>query len=414
MDKLVGGCPWVYKMFALRGREGTCCRMKLWTEQLDSEAIADMRRWREQLHRIAELGFAEHRTAAFLIETLKGLGPDELTEGIAGTGLVALFRGGRPGPCIAVRAELDALPITEATGLPYASVTPGVMHACGHDGHMAISLGLAAWLSAHKEELAGSVKLIFQPAEEDGGGGAKMVDWGVLKDPVVDFIFALHARPEIKAGQIELDDVPNAYADGFDIRIKGASGHGGYPHIGRDAVVMASQLVMNLQQVVSRRSAPVDPVVLSIGRIQAGTARNVIADEAVLGATIRTRCPDVRRRVFADLERISKETAAAFGGTAELQHFEGYPRVVNDPTLLSRVRELASDLLGEDRVLTATEATMGGDDFGFYLEEAGGVPGCSIRLGVESNASLHTGGFDFGHEALASGTLLLINLIGSF
>ncbi|MBN2497628.1 MAG: amidohydrolase [Deltaproteobacteria bacterium] len=381
--------------------------------KLDPGFVSRLRALREDLHRHAELGFAEHETAERIRRWLEPLAPDALDCGVAGTGVVALLRG-KPGPVVAFRAEMDALPIQESTGLAFASIHEGVMHACGHDGHMAIALGAAELLAACRREFAGSVKLIFQPSEEKLGGAERMIEAGVLRDPDVDAIYTLHARPQLGTGRIALDPMPSAYADGVDILITGRAAHGAYPHTGVDAVVIGSHIICQLQQIRSREIAPSEPVVVSFGSFQAGRARNVIADRAVLGGTVRTRQPAVRQQVLAALERIAVSTARGLGGQARVELIDSYPRVCNDPALLALARRVGGELLGADRVGETAELTMGGDDFGFYLEEAGGVPGCTIRLGVETDQALHTGGFDFGHQALEPGVLLVYNVLRSF
>ncbi len=376
---------------------------------IDPDLLSRIRRVRERFHRKAEVSFDEHDTAAFLIEQLEQLPLDGLTTGVAGTGVVALLRGAGGGRTVAVRAEMDGLPIEERTGLEYSSADPGSMHACGHDGHMAIVLGLARLFCDMRQRLAGAVKFVFQPGEEEGAGARRVIQCGGLRDPDVDAILAVHARPQIRAGQIELDEVPSAYADGFDVSIEGTSSHGAYPHLGRDAVLIASQVVCNLQQVVSRQVAPQQAAVVTVGAMGVGRARNVIADRAWLKGTIRTRHPEVRRKVIHAVEQIATRTAGALGGSATVDLQTGYPRVRNDPRLLALMRRLGRELFGPENVLESTDATMGADDFSYYLSEQGGVPGCLVRLGVETDQPLHTDGFDFGHRALEPGILLLAN-----
>jgi amidohydrolase len=374
---------------------------------IGDELIDRVRRLRERLHQQPELSGQEHRTAELLRAELERLEPDGLRTGVGGCGLVAWFGAAEGGRTVALRAEMDALPLEERTGLAWASRNPGHMHACGHDGHMALGLGLAAWSRAHRDRLPGRLKLVFQPAEEEGGGARQMVAEGALRDPPVDVVLGVHARPQLAAGRIELAEIPSAAADGFDIHLNGRAAHGAYPHQGRDAVVAASQVVAALQQVVARQIAPASQAVVTIGALRAGRARNVIADEALLQGTLRSRDPQVRQRVIAAVERIAARTAEALGCTARFVLQPGYPRVHNDPALLELVERVGRRVLGPQQVLRATEATMGADDFSYYLSEQGGVPGCMIRLGVESEAALHTAEFDFGRRAIGPGLRLL-------
>ncbi len=378
---------------------------------VDSVTLAWAERLRQELHRYPELAFNEHHTAAMVAEALRSLGLDAVHDGVAGTGVIGVLRGVRPGKTVALRADMDALAIDEDTGLAYASTRPGLMHACGHDGHTAVVLGAARLLTQQRAELAGQVKFIFQPAEEEGAGAKVLVTAGVLRDePPIEAIFALHGRSEVPLGSIELDPIPSAATNPFDVRVQGVESHGAYPHRGIDPIPIAAQLVTALQQVVSRRVAPYESAVVTIGSFHAGAQRNVIPREAVLQGTIRTRDPAVQTRVVDEVRRIVTGTAAAFGARAEIQFLEGYPRVSNDPTLMELVRAVGRELLGSDNVHEAHEQTMGGEDFAYYLTEQGGVPGCMFSLGLGCRAQLHTAQFDFGAPALPYGILMLANL----
>jgi amidohydrolase len=379
-------------------------------ENIDAEILREARKIREDLHRHPELSFQEHKTAEAVARHLASMGITEVIRGVAGTGVVGLLRGERPGECVALRAELDALPILEQTGLPYASQNQGVMHACGHDGHMAILLAAARVLTGLRADLPGMVKFIFQPGEELGGGARKMTKAGVLKDPDVAAIFALHSRPQVRPGQVELDDIPGAASNPFEIRIIGRGCHAAYPHMGVDPVAVGCRIVDSLQQVVSRQVAPTWQAVVTVGVFQAGSRGNVIPEEALLRGTIRTRKPGVQEQVVASVRRIVESTAAAFGARAEVRIQDGCPRVKNDHRLLDMVREVGRSVLDPEDVVEATEATMGADDFGYFLEEQGGVPGCLFRLGVETDQPVHSVKFDFGHQALEAGILMMSNL----
>lgn len=378
---------------------------------IDPAVLAEAREIREDLHRHPELAYQERRTASLIVDRLHGRGVEVIAEGMAGTGVVGMLQGGRPGGCVGLRAEMDALPLIEKTGLEYASLNPGVMHACGHDGHMSILLASARVLASLKRDIPGTIKFIFQPGEESDGGAKKMVADGLLRDkPEIQAMFALHSRPQINPGQIELDPVPSAASNAFEIRVLGKSTHAAYPHKGTDPIAIGSQIVTALQQVVSRQVAPFDTVVVTVGSFKAGDSGNVIPPEALLRGTVRTRDPQIRDRVLESVTRIAKGCAEALGGQAQVEFKPGYPRVRNHPGLMELVRSVGIDLLGPENVLDAAEPTMGAEDFSFYLEEQGGVPGCMLRLGVQTDEPVHSAIFDFGHEALEPGILMMTNI----
>jgi len=378
---------------------------------LDPGILAEIGSLREDIHRHPELAFEETRTARIVCDYLEGAGVEVTARAVAGTGVVGMLRGERPGPCVALRADMDALPIEEQSGLAYRSQNPGVMHACGHDGHTAVLLGAARLLAGVREQLPGCIKFIFQPGEECGNGARRMVEAGVLTDaPAIEAIFALHARPQIGAGQIELDPVPGAATNPFELRVIGRGTHAAYPHLGIDPIAIGSQIVCALQQVVARRVAPATAAVVSVGSFQAGQSGNVIPAQAILKGTIRTREPDVRKNVVEAVRGIACEVARALGGECRVELGEGTPRLRNDPELMELVARVGMDILGEHNVIRRSQITMGAEDFSFYLEEQGGVPGCLFRLGVETNEAIHTAGFDFGSAALEPGMLMMANV----
>ncbi len=380
-------------------------------KEIDPEDLEYARSIREDLHRHPELAFAEHDTAKRVVDSLRKSSVELAATDLIGTGVVGLVRGVPTGPTVALRADMDALPITEETGLAYASENPGVMHACGHDGHTAIALTVARILARLGGQLPGSVKFIFQPAEEQGNGADHLVRAGVLSDsPAVDAVFGLHARPQIQAGQIELAAVPSAASNPFSIRIQGRGTHAAYPHEGIDPIAIGAQIVCALQQVVSRRVAPSEAAVLSIGSFQAGQRGNIIPDEALLRGTIRTRDPKVCDRVTTEFQRMAQQIAEAMGARCQVDMDEGTPRVRNDDGLVELVRRVGIESLGKEQVLFSTEITMGAEDFSFYLREQGGVPGCLFWLGVDCDAPIHSPTFDFGVEGLRSGILMMANI----
>jgi len=372
--------------------------------------LARTRRLREDLHRHPELGYQEKRTAAIVAARLRKIGLDQVRTGLAETGVTALLRGARPGKTVALRADMDALPIREETGLPYASVKEGVMHACGHDGHTAILLAVAELLAGMRDQIAGNVKFIFQPAEEGGAGRRRMVEAGCLKGPDADAIFALHGRNGLRPGQIELSLVPNVAVNGFQIDIVGKGGHGALPHLCVDPVAIGAQIVTTAQTIVSRERRPDLPVVLSFCAFNAGAKDNVIPDTARLLGTIRALDMRTLRKARRALERVARGVARSMRGRATIADAEVYPPVKNDPELLGLVRAVGLELRGRRNVLTSKERRMGAEDFAFYLPEQGGVPGVIFHMGVETDANLHTSRFDFGSAALEPAILMMANV----
>lgn len=359
---------------------------------------------RRDLHRHPETAFEEHRTAGIVRERLAGLGIETRTA--AGTGVVGLLRGGRPGRVVALRADMDALPIVEATGAPYASETPGKMHACGHDGHTACLLAAAEVLAGLRGELAGTVKLLFQPAEERGSGAREMIAEGVLLEPDVEGIFALHAWPDLEAGQVGLRAGPMlAAVDTFVIKAQGKGGHGAHPHRCVDPVVIAARTVDALQTLISREQDPLEAAVLTVGSIHGGTAPNIIPDEVVLEGTVRTLGEAARGRAEQSLARVAQGIAAAHGGRAEVTYRRELPATVNDAGATEFLRALGRELLGEPAVVEIPHPSMGGEDFSLYLER---VPGAMFRLGIgPGRPGLHASTFDFNDDALPAGILML-------
>jgi len=384
--------------------------MTLPVTRVPRKLLDKARRTREDLHRHPELGYREVRTCALVAERLRKLGLDEVRTGLAETGVVGLLRGGRPGGTVALRADMDALPIREETGLPYASVNDGVMHACGHDGHTAVLLAVAELLAKMRDGLPGNVKFLFQPAEEGGGGGLRMVADGCLAKPRVDAVFALHARNTLKPGQIQLSLTPNAGVHGFVMDVTGKGGHGAYPHVCVDPIAIGAQIITAAQTIVSREVGPSEPAVLSFCVFQAGTKDNIIPETAHMEGTIRAMDARTLARIRRSLGRVARGVAKAMRGRVEFAELEIYPPVRNDPEMLELVRRVGVELLGGRNVLPEQEQRMGGEDFAFYLEDQGGAPGAMFALGIESDENLHTSRFDFGSAALEPGILMLANV----
>jgi hippurate hydrolase len=361
---------------------------------------------RRDIHREPELGFDTEKTAAKVLAALDGL-PLDLETGVAQNGIVATLEGEGGGPTVALRADMDALPIQEETGLPFTSEIEGKMHACGHDGHTSMLVGAVHVLSGMRDRLGGTIKFVFQPAEEGGGGGKVMVDEGVADD--VSSIFALHLWPGLPFGKVATKAGPiMAAADAFEMEVRGSGGHGAMPHLAADAVVMAAQIVTALQTVVSREVDPVEPAVLTVGEIGAGTAFNIIPEKARIGGTVRTLNPDLRKMMPERIEELARGVAKGMRGDANLDYTFSYPVTVNDEDAAARALSVADDLFGGDSVLELPNPSMGGEDFAYFLEK---VPGAFIWLGVGEDASgLHTPRFAFDEDILPRGAALLAAL----
>jgi len=361
---------------------------------------------RRDIHREPELGFDTRKTAEKVLAALDGL-PLDLQTGVAENGIVATLRGGDDGPVVGLRADMDALPIHEETGLPYASEIEGKMHACGHDGHTSILVGAVHALCGMRERLNGSVKFFFQPAEEGGGGGKVMVDEGVADD--VSSVFALHLWPGLPFGTAATKAGPiMAAADAFEMTVRGKGGHGAFPHQTADTIAITAQVVTALQTLVSREVDPVQPAVLTVGEIGAGSAFNIIPETARLGGTVRTLDEDLRRRIPERIEELARGIARGMRGDAALDYDFSYPVTMNDEDAAQHALGVISALFGEENTLELPNPAMGGEDFAFFLER---IPGAFIWLGVGEDVSyLHTPTFAFDEEILPQGAALLTAL----
>lgn len=365
---------------------------------------------RRHLHQYPELSFAEVQTSAYIADVLRGLGLYPVTS-FAGHGVVAMIEGeAGPGRCIALRADMDALPIEEKTGKTYTSLNQGVMHACGHDAHMAMLLGAAQILIELKNEFSGSVKLIFQPAEEQLPGGAKaMIEAGVLKNPDVDAIIALHVSPDMPAGTLGFcSGAFMASGDEINIRVSGKGGHAAQPDKNDDVVLGAAQLLVNLQQVVSRKTPPALPAVLSFGKLLANGAHNILPDEALLQGTFRTFDEEFRAKAKSMIRHIAMQSAITHGLKAEVNIVDGYPVLFNNPAITERLQMLAAELFGAEMVRTLP-LRMTTEDFAYYSQS---IPACFIRLGTGNEAigivsGLHSPDFDIDETAMQTGAAML-------
>lgn len=363
---------------------------------------------RRYLHEHPELGFQEHNTARFVAERLAALGVEDIRTGVNGTGVTGLVRGaaGGAGRVVLVRADMDALPIHEENQVEYRSQHDGVMHACGHDAHTAILLGLARVLVDRRDQFSGTVKLLFQPSEEMFPGGAKgMIEEGVMEDPHVDASFALHMANHQPLGVITVAPGPILAApDSFTATIQGKGGHAASPHRAVDPIVIGAHVVTALQTVVSRNTDPVESCVVTVGAFNAGEAFNVIPDTAVLGGTVRTLTPEMRDLAQERVTALIEGVVAAFGATVKLEYTRGYPATINDPAAAALVREVAESIVGPDKVI-ANPPSMGGEDYAYFLLER---PGAMFQVGSKNEErglvwGHHHPRFDIDEDSLAIG-----------
>jgi amidohydrolase len=363
---------------------------------------------RRDFHRHPELGFQEVRTAGIVAQELNQLGL-EVSTGVGKTGVVALLEGDQPGPVVLMRVDMDALPIQEETGAEYASTVNGVMHACGHDGHTAIGLTVARMLQQHRQSLKGSVKLVFQPAEEGLGGAEAMLNDGVMTNPSPDAALSVHLWNEKPVGWIGVTPGPvMAAADIFRIHLRGKGGHGAQPHFTADPVVAAAQIICALQTVVSRNVPPLEAAVLSVTTLRAGEAFNVIPDRADLQGTIRTFKSEVRVGVIERFNQVVGGVANALNCQAEIELQSITPAVINDPKLTALIQEVCGEVLPNSKVDSST-LTMGSEDMAFMMQD---IPGCYILVGSSNpakglDAAHHHPRFDVDEESMTHAAALM-------
>lgn len=368
----------------------------------------DMAEWRRWMHRNPELSFDCHRTAAYVAERLRAFGVDEIHEGIATSGIVAIVNGQGPGPTVGLRADMDALPIREMSGVAYPSETDGIMHACGHDGHSAMLLGAARYL-AETRTFRGRAALIFQPAEEDGGGGGAMVREGIMERFDIAEVYALHNAPNFAEGQFYTTPGPiMAAVDEFEVTVEGRGGHAAMPHDTADPLIAAVAMVQAIQTIVSRNHKPVDDLVVSVTQIHAGTANNVIPGEAVFSGTVRTFDRDVQAMVVRRLEEIVAGLAAAHGVAARLDYSRHYPPTINDPHRAAFAADVAAEIVGPGAVDRAALREMGAEDFAFMLEAR---PGAYLFLGQGPGPVCHHPAYDFNDRIAPIGASFLARLV---
>ncbi|MCG8367783.1 MAG: M20 family metallopeptidase [Pseudanabaenales cyanobacterium] len=390
----------------------TLSRIRLEIRALQPQLVV----WRRGLHQKPELGFSEHQTAKLISQQLTKWGIEHQT-GIAKTGVVATIVGNRPGPVLGIRADMDALPIHELNDVPYRSQHDGLMHACGHDGHVAIALGTAYYLAKHRDDFAGTVKFIFQPAEEQPGGAKPMINSGVLHDPDVNAIIGLHLWNNLSLGTVGVRSGPMmAATELFQCTIQGKGGHGAMPHQTIDSIIVAAQIINALQAIVSRNIDPLKAAVVTVGKLNAGSAFNVIADSAHFGGTIRYFDLAYKSFFKERIEQIVAGICQSHGAHYNFDYQHLYPPVVNDQAMADLVRSVASTVVETPADIVPECQTMGGEDMAFFLQE---TPGCYFFLGsANPDKGLafphHHPRFDFDETALSMGVEMFVRCVEKF
>jgi amidohydrolase len=383
------------------------------------EKINEMKDWlvdiRRTIHRYPELGFEEVETSKLVSEWLQKFGL-EVKRGMAKTGVVGLLKGRKPGRTVAIRADMDALAMDEANRVPYASQIKGKMHACGHDAHVTILLGVAKFFSSVPDKVKGNIKWIFQPAEEGGGGGRIMVEEGVLENPKVDAIFGAHVFPLLPVGKVGIYEREGlAAADRFTIKIIGKGGHAASPHVSKDPILAAGHLITQIHSIVSRNVNPLESGVITIGKVSAGTASNIIPDEVELIGTVRSLNPQVREELKSRIEQVTQGIARSFSMDYRFDFEYGYPVLINNSEMSKLVGLACSKGIGKENV-EVVKPSMGGEDFAYYLEK---VPGSYFRLGCRNEEKglihpYHSSLFDIDEDVLPFGVEMFIRIIDQY
>jgi len=386
--------------------------LKAQVEAEIKKVLPEVIEFRRQRHALPDLTWQEKDTAAAVqveLEKIEGL---KVTPGVGKYGIVAVLEGDRTGPTLALRADMDALPVKEASGKSYASKKTGIMHACGHDGHMANLLGSIRVLTKFRSQIKGKIKFIFQPAEEGGAGAKVMCEDGALEHPNVDVIFGLHGWPELACGKIAVKyGALLASTSDISIKIKGQGCHAAMPHLGTDQVLIGARIIESLQSISSRLIAPHEPVAVSITKINAGSAVNVIPSTLEMAGTLRAMSIETRNKCQDGIRKLATSIAESHGAEAEISFFDNYPPTVNHNEPTRFLEELATELFPSDMVQRLQAPTMGGEDFAFFLER---IPGSYFFLGVSDGRSggypsLHHPGFDFNDSALESGMKMFVH-----
>lgn len=383
------------------------------------EKIYEMKDWlvdiRRTIHRHPELGFEEVETSKLISEWLQKFGL-EVKRGMAKTGVVGLLKGKKLGRTIAIRADMDALPMDEINQVPYASQIKGKMHACGHDAHVTILLGVAKFFSSIPDQVKGNIKWVFQPAEEGGGGGRIMVEEGVLENPKVDAIFGAHVFPFLSVGKVGIYEREGlAAADRFIIKIIGKGGHAASPHVSKDPILAAGHLITQIHSIVSRNVNPLESGVITIGKVSAGTASNIIPDEVELIGTVRSLNPQVREELKSRIEQVTQGVARSFSMDYRFDFEYGYPVLINNSEMSKLVASACSKGIGKESV-EVLKPSMGGEDFAYYLEK---IPGSFFRLGCRNEVKgivhpYHSSLFDIDEEVLPFGVEMFVRIIDQY
>jgi amidohydrolase len=368
----------------------------------------EIKEWRRDFHAHPELRYDVHRTAGSVAEKLKSFGCDEVVPGIGRTGVVGVIRGRRAGSkVVGLRADMDALPLEEETGLPYKSTVPGKMHACGHDGHTAMLLGAAKYL-AETRNFAGTAVVIFQPAEEGGAGALAMVKDGLISRFGIQEVYGMHNYPGLPVGEFAIrPGAMMAAADHLTIEIEGKGGHAARPHLSIDTILVGAQMINQLQSIVARNVDPLKAAVVSVCMFQAGHTDNVIPQHAVLRGTARSLTPEVRELLHKRIGEVVEGTARLYGATAKVTYTNGYPVVVNHERQTAFAADVAREIAGKDKIDIDVPPVMGAEDFAFMLQER---PGAFIFCGNGDSAGLHHPAYDFNDEAIPVGTSYWVRL----
>ena len=383
------------------------------------EKIAEMQGWlvetRRTIHMNPELGFEEVETSRLIAGYLDKFGLQVKT-GMAKTGVIGLLKGGKPGKTVAIRADMDALPMEEANQVPYRSKVKGKMHACGHDAHVTILLGVARLFSSLADQVQGNIKWVFQPAEEGGGGGRVLTEEGVLENPKVDAIFGAHLFPDLQIGRVGIHEKEGlAATDRFVIKMIGSGAHGAYPHLSRDPIAAVGHLITQIHTIVSRSISPLDSAVITIGKVGGGTAFNIIPDEAEILGTVRSLSQKVRGELKSRMEQVTQGVAKSFGMDYGFDFQYGYPALINDPEMSRLVAAACAKGIGKENV-EFLRPSMGGEDFAYYLEK---VPGSFFRLGCRNEAKgivnpFHSSRFDIDEDVLPFGVEMFTRIIDEY
>jgi amidohydrolase len=383
------------------------------------EKIAEMKDWlvetRRTIHMNPELGFEEVETSRLIAGYLEKFGLQVKT-GMAKTGVIGLLKGGKPGKTVAIRADMDALPMEEANQVPYRSKVKGKMHACGHDAHVTILLGVARLFSSMGNQVQGNIKWVFQPAEEGGGGGRVLTEEGVLENPKVDAIFGAHLFPDLKIGRVGIHEKEGlAATDRFVIKMIGRGAHGAYPHLSRDPIAAVGHLITQVHTIVSRNISPLDSAVITVGKVTGGTAFNIIPDEAEILGTVRSLSQNVREELKSRMEQVTQGVAKSFGIDYDFDFQYGYPALINDPEMSRLVAAACAKGIGKENV-EFIRPSMGGEDFAYYLQK---VPGSFFRLGCRNEEKgivnpFHSSRFDIDEDVLPFGVEIFARIIDEY